>query len=184
MKKLLAGLAAVLLLPWLALASASSMDPAGAGVLFSSDGGDSFMAEVLSQPRIRLLPASRRDLEVGLVDPRPLAVLVFLAQRHELAGVGPFVSGHDYFVRDPVTRRPTRRPSNHAFGRAADIGAVDGAAVTPSNRSAFDAVREVLSLPDDLRPDEVGAPWALRVGAAASFTDAAHQDHLHLGWNL
>ncbi len=41
-------------------------------------------AMVLSNPRIGLRPEARGDVVAGLIDPRVLQVLLFLAERHDL----------------------------------------------------------------------------------------------------
>lgn len=130
--------------------------------------------QVLSHQSIRLRPAARLDVQHGLVDGRVLALLLALADRHELTSVGPLVGGHSYYVKG------TTRPSNHTFGRAVDITFIDGTPVSSLSTSAYDAVYFVLSLPEPLRPDEVGSPW--RFASAGSFTDRAHLNHVHLGW--
>ncbi|MGH2812628.1 MAG: hypothetical protein ACRDI1_07955, partial [Actinomycetota bacterium] len=84
---------------------------------------EDLVSAVLGHQSIRLLPGARRDLESGLVDARILRLLLILAERHELSAVGPLVSGHSYYVKG------TDHISNHVFGRAVDILAVDGAPV-------------------------------------------------------
>lgn len=131
---------------------------------------------VLVHPDIRVRNEDAFDLVQQRVDPRVLCTLLALATRHRLAAVGPFTR-HSYFVRG------TTRPSNHVFGRAVDVPVVDGAAVGPENAAARALVVDVLTLPDDIRPDEVLSPWELRVGGAWSATDADHGDHVHLGFD-
>lgn len=130
----------------------------------------------LNHPRLVLRPDGASDVAAGGVDPRVLAVLLVAATRHELSAVGPFISGHAYFVA------ATARASNHAFGRAVDIGVVDGAPVSVDNRAALDVVRIVAALGDRLRPDEVGCPWPDEVAGVPSITDG-HGSHLHLGFD-
>lgn len=131
---------------------------------------------VLNHPSIHLRGPARSDIEHGLVDVRVLAVVLFLAERHELTSVGPFVSAHSYYVKG------TSRPSNHAFGRGVDIAAVDGVPVSPGNSGALDALMMLGSLQPPLRPNEIGAPWAVRFDAINTFTKA-HADHLHIGFS-
>lgn len=130
--------------------------------------------EVLGHPSIHLRAPARSDVEHGLVDARVLAVLLYLAERHELTSVGPLVSAHSYYVKG------TTHPSNHAFGRAVDITSIDGALVSSKNLGARDVVELALSLQEPGRPDEVGSPW--RFPSRGSFADKAHLDHVHLGW--
>lgn len=129
---------------------------------------------VLVHPRIGLRPAAEDDILKGRVDGRVLAVLLVVATRHDLSHVGPFASGHSYYVAG------TDSPSNHAFGRAVDIPVVDGAAVRPGNEAARRATEIVDALPADLRPTEIGCPWA--DAARGAFT-AGHDDHLHFGFD-
>lgn len=131
---------------------------------------------VLSNPAIGLTPAARGDVAAGTVDPRVLAVLLSLAETHELAPVGPLITGHTYFVKG------TNRVSNHVFGRAVDILGVDGAPVSPTNDAARDVMWAVLALPQSLLPDELGGPWVLSNGELSSFTKD-HLDHIHLGYD-
>jgi hypothetical protein len=133
-------------------------------------------AMVLSHPRIGLRPEARGDVAAGLVDPRVLQVLLFLAERHQLNSVGPLITAHSYYVRG------TNVPSNHAFGRAVDITVIDGAGVSVANSGALDAMELVLTLSPPLLPDELGGPWLLSHPAVDVFT-RDHGDHLHIGWD-
>lgn len=131
-------------------------------------------AAVLSHPNIGLTAAARGDVEAGLIDSRVLQVLLVVAEAHELAPVGPFISGHTYFVKG------TSRVSNHMYGRAVDIIGVDGAPVSPSNVAARNVMELILDLPVEITPDEVGGPWVLSNGRITTFTKD-HLDHIHVG---
>jgi hypothetical protein len=132
---------------------------------------------VLANPNVELRPEAEADLKAGRVDPRVLAVLLALSARFSLAGVGPFVTGHSYYVAG------TNRPSNHTFGRAVDIGTIDAELVAPANGAARQAALALASLPAPLRPDEIGSPFADLESLPGLFSDADHQDHLHLGYD-
>jgi hypothetical protein len=132
---------------------------------------------VLANPSIVLRPEAESDVRTGRVDPRVLAVLLALSERFSLAGVGPFVSGHSYYVAG------TNRPSNHAFGRAVDIGTINGELVSPANGAARQAALVLASLPAPLRPDEIGSPFPDLSSLPGLFSDADHQDHVHLGFD-
>lgn len=135
----------------------------------------SVLAEaVLHHPNIGLRAAAEDDVLDGRVDARVLGVLLAIATRHELSHVGPFVAGHSYYVAG------TNSPSNHAFGRAVDVPVVDGDPVSPSNEGARLATLIVDALPGDLRPTEIGCPWA--DAADGAFTKG-HDDHLHFGFD-
>jgi hypothetical protein len=133
-------------------------------------------AMVLSNRRIGLTPEAKGDVAAGLIDPRVLQVLLFLAERHDLNWVGPLITGHSYYVRG------TTRPSNHAFGRAVDISVIDGVPVSIANPAALDAMKSVLSLSPPFLPDELGGPWLLHNPSVRTFTKD-HGDHIHIGWD-
>jgi hypothetical protein len=133
-------------------------------------------AMVLTHPRISLQQEASADVAADRVDPQVLQVLLYLAERHRLGPVGPFITGHAYYVRG------TNTPSNHAFGRAVDIAVIDGQPVSPSNPAARDAMEMVLELPPPLLPDELGGPWMLPHDEVSVFT-SDHDDHLHIGWD-
>lgn len=133
-------------------------------------------AMVLSHPRIQFRPEARADVASGRVDPRVLQVLLFLAERHSLGPVGPFITGHSYYVAGTTTA------SNHAFGRAVDIVVIDGLPVSLANPGARDAMEMILMLPPPLLPDELGGPWLLYHPDVGVFTKD-HGDHLHVGWD-
>lgn len=174
MKLLIAGLAFVLAIPIVAAGAVVDALTAGAPTPVFAGDIDALGTQVLSDPHIRLLANARKDVEAGRVDGRVLSALLFVAAKHDLGSVGPFVSGHSYFVKE------TTRVSNHVYGRAVDISVVDGVAVSFSNAGALEAVRALLSLPAPFRPDEVGSPWDLP--DSGSFADDQHSTHLHFGW--
>lgn len=134
-------------------------------------------AAVLSNPRLSFLPEAAADVTEGRVDDRVLQLLLVLSEEHRLGPIGPFITGHSYYVAG------TQTPSNHAFGRAVDIAAVDGQPVSASNRAAREVVDAVLLMTGPMLPDEVGSPWEIPHPVADTFTDSAHQGHIHLGWD-
>jgi hypothetical protein len=158
-------------------AAANETRPLELGALPALGDRAALARAALSNPNLELRPEAEADLKAGRVDPRVLAVLLALAERFSLAGVGPFVSGHSYYVDG------TSRPSNHAFGRAVDIGTIDGEPVSPLNGPARAATLALASLPAPLRPDELGSPFADLSGLPGLFSDEDHQDHLHLGYD-
>jgi len=174
MKLLIAGVILILFVPVVAAGAVVDALTVGAPTPVVAGDVDALGAQVLSSQHIRLTANARKDVEDARVDGRLLGVLLLLAAKHDLGSVGPFVSGHSYFVKG------TMRVSNHVRGRAVDISVVDGAAVSPRNTGALEAARAVLSLPAPLRPDEVGSPWSLP--APGAFSDVMHQNHIHLGW--
>jgi hypothetical protein len=55
--------------------------------------------------------------------------------------------------------------------------------VSPSNDAALDLALAILTGSPDLQPDELGSPWPGLSQFPGAFSDAGHQDHLHIGWS-
>lgn len=136
-------------------------------------------AQVLANPRLTIYEAGRGDVAAGAVDTRVLVVLQTLSQRWELT-VTSLKAGHSMCVGGGAYAGCS--VSNHWYGRAVDIGAVDGAAVTPANTAALEVALTVAALPEPLRPTEVGTPWPA-LDPPGFFSDADHEDHLHVGYD-
>lgn len=170
MKIVLAIALGLLLLPVVLLGGlgASEQTPSSAHVPTPE-----LIGAVLSNPSIRLRPPAAEDVRSGRVDARVLAVLLIASEGHTL-GVGPLLTGHSYYVAG------TARVSNHVYGRAGDITMVDDRNVSPGNEAALDLVLTLASLPEPLRPDELGSPWKLEVEGVRIFT-RGHGDHIHWG---
>ena len=71
--------------------------------------------------------------------------------------------------------------SNHFAGRGVDIAAIDGVPVNASNFDAREMAMKLQDLAPSIRPDEIGTPWA--INGPGYFTDGAHQNHLHIGFD-
>lgn len=130
---------------------------------------------VLASGAITLNARSRDDIASGQVDQRVLAMLIAVSFDHQIE-VTVLRSGHSKYVKG------TKRLSNHILGRAVDIGAVDGRLVRTSNKGARAIVDQLLSLPAQIRPSEIGSPW--NTDAPETFTDSGHDDHLHIGFDF
>jgi hypothetical protein len=173
-------LAAIMLLPVLVISAVAggmgAHDSPPSVPTLSGDYGD-LVSAVLSNHNIGFTPNARADVAAGRIDSRVLQILLVLSESHELAPVGPLITGHSYFVKG------TTRVSNHVFGRAVDILGVDGAPVSRWNAGARRVIEEALSLAPPLGPDEVGGPWIVTIGSRSSFTNPDHQDHIHIGFD-
>lgn len=152
----------------LELAASYGAAPAG-GAVGAGDAG-----ALLNNPNLSLSPGARQDLIDGVIDQRVIDFLAWAAAHHQIA-VSTLKSGHSQFVNG------TDRVSNHWYGRAADIAAVDGDAVTPGSAAARAFAEEAIALGQG-RPDEIGLPWSDLTGAPGVFSDADHQNHVHAGW--
>ena len=131
-------------------------------------------SQFLANRRITLTAQARSDVEAGIVDARLLTLLDALAQDHTLF-LTVFKTGHAMRTRNGSI-------SNHYYGRAVDIFAVDEVPVSSSSLVARQLVSEVAAFQGGLGPDEVGHPFP-SIGFDGSFTDADHRDHIHIGYD-
>jgi len=135
------------------------------------------VAAVLANPRIQLTSVQQVDLTGGLIDPRVVTLLAWLGQRHSIVATS-LRSDHSYLTKDGTV-------SNHASGRAVDIGAVDGELCTGTREGACGRLAvEMAVLPGVLRateliycfdPDGPLSPFG--------FARADHCDHIHAGYD-
>src|SRR6185295_14090091 len=127
-------------------------------------------AALLDNPNVQLDAAGVADLRAGRIDPRIVAVLEDVSRRHRIT-VSAMLSDHG-------VRTAGGSISNHHYGRAVDIAAIDGRPVSPGNAAARELAESLLRLEPGIRPTELGSPWAL--GDPVAFTDGDHQDHIHV----
>lgn len=126
---------------------------------------------VLDEDRIRLPGAARADVLAGTVDDRVLGALLALAERWTV-DVLVLASGH------PTNVFNTDRVSNHTLGRAVDIWALDGIPVIDQARAPW---KDAMNAAAAAGATEVGGPMDPDV--RPFFSDAVHQDHLHIGFD-
>lgn len=139
--------------------------------------------DLIDHPNVSMGSAQRSDLEAGIIDPQLVAILLSLAQDHQIY-ISSLKTGHSLCVARTGTY-PNCTVSRHASGRAADIALFDGSPVADNNRSARNQLltwhamdREV----NFLRPWTIGHPFGDLAGAApGSFNDGDHEDHFHIG---
>jgi hypothetical protein len=126
---------------------------------------------LLANPRVILPEAARLDaLSEEGIDDRIADTLNALSERW-VVDVSVLRSGHavDVFGTD--------RTSNHAVGRGVDIWALDGVPIIERSRSPW---RPAMELAAGAGASEVGGPEQL--APEPYFTNASHQDHLHIGF--
>jgi len=149
-----------------------------------SQSGSELAARVLADHRIRLA-SGYGDVASGRVDPRVLAVLLYLAETYGDVTVSCLISGHSRFVAQSTAERKQgapRRESAHIYGRAADISSIGGIPVIGNQQPGGivdQAVRRILSLPPALQPRQVISLLDL---SGPSFALPDHADHLHIGY--
>lgn len=127
---------------------------------------------VLEHPRIWLPTSARWDIHEGIVDERLLALMVEIAEDHEVAVVS-LVRGHPLHVfgKDHV--------SEHIPGYAVDVYKVDGEIIAAQREEGSAAHTLSRRLFDDGLA-RLGSPWAFDGFGGRSFTDVVHHDHLHI----
>ena len=143
--------------------------PSGVALAQASSGS------ILNNPNITLTELARQDVSAGVIDGRVLQVLDILGQRFHIS-ISVLKSSHSPYVSG------TTSFSNHYFGRAVDIYAVNGANVSPLNLHARQVVLLLNQFPEQLRPSEVGSPFYDIVYPGA-FADGDHRDHVHIGFD-
>jgi hypothetical protein len=129
-------------------------------------------ARVLDHPDITLPDSARWDINRGAVDTSLLNAVLRAAREHELS-IAVLRSGHPHNVWE------TTRPSAHSAGFAVDIWAVAGRPVIEQREPRTPAYE----VAEDLYAGgagQLGSPWVFDKGGVRSFTDAVHQDHIHL----
>jgi hypothetical protein len=127
---------------------------------------------VLDNPNIKLPDSARWDIHRGLVDDALLTALASVAAEYELS-ISVFRAGHPHNVW------ATARPSAHSRGFAADIYAVGGRLVI-TQRLPDSSAYKAASLLFANGASQLGSPWVFGPGGPRSFTDAVHQDHIHV----
>jgi hypothetical protein len=161
--------------------TAVGTDSVGAAVAQS---GYTLSQRVLADDRITL-GSGYGDVAAGRVDPRVLALLLYLAEAHGEVTVSCLITGHSRFVAQTASekkRKAPRRVSAHAYGRAVDISSIGGVSVIGNQQPGGivdRAVQDILSLPASLQPSQVISLLDL---SGPSFRLPDHGDHLHVGY--
>ncbi|MDH3681934.1 MAG: lytic transglycosylase domain-containing protein [Acidimicrobiia bacterium] len=137
---------------------------------------------LINHPNVSMGPAQRADLEAGIIDPQLVAILLSLAQSHEIY-ISSLQTGHSLCIARSGTY-PNCRISRHASGRAADIWMFDGQVVADGNRAARSQLLTWHAMNREtnyLRPWTIGHPFGDLAGdAPGSFNDGDHEDHFHI----
>jgi hypothetical protein len=136
---------------------------------------DASVRAVLANPHIELTGVQRVDLASGLIDRRVVALLAWLGRSHTLI-VTALRSDHSRYTSEGNL-------SNHTFGRAVDIGAVDGQRCTGTRWGncgrlavAIAGVAGPLHSTELIYCFDPDGPLS-----ADAFARADHCDHIHWG---
>lgn len=131
---------------------------------------------VLDDKRITIYPGGRSDIQAGIIDPRSLVTLLFIANRHHSLTISSLVSGHNVFTT-------SGNISLHSYGQAMDIAVVDGKSIYGNQSGAtcitVQVLKDILRLPESMQPHELISLWSL---GGPSFALADHDDHIHVGF--
>ena len=139
--------------------------------------GSASVRDVLHNPRVALTPIQQADLRSGTIDPRLIDTLAWIGRHHSVV-ITALKSDHAEYTVDGAV-------SNHAAGRAMDIGEVDGEVCrgTRTGKCA-DLVRELAAVQGPLRATELISCWAPDgPDDPRGFARADHCDHIHVGWD-
>jgi hypothetical protein len=135
---------------------------------------DEHAVAVLDDERIELPDSARWDIHAGSIAPSLLQAMSRLADVSGGYAVNVLDTGH------PTHVFGTDRISDHTRGRAVDVHQIGDRLVIDDRQDdshTQQVVEELYRSPDD---PILGSPWALDAFGGRSFTDAVHQDHLHL----
>ena len=151
--------------------AASAMPPVAIGA------PDASVHAVLGNPHIELTGLQRVDLASGLIDRRVVALLAWLGRGHTFV-VTSLRSDHSRHTNEGNL-------SNHTFGRAVDIGAVDGERCTGTRWGSCGRLAVAIAgIAGPLHSTELiycfdpDGPLS-----ADAFARADHCDHLHVGYD-
>jgi hypothetical protein len=116
-----------------------------------------------------------RDIQAGMLDQRITSLLALMTRDHQVT-ISSLRSDHSMMTA-------SGNVSNHYYGRAMDIAAVDGVSCTDTSTTAPCAQLgfALAQLPEPLRPTELIYCFDLD-GTGPAFAMADHCDHIHAGY--
>jgi Transglycosylase SLT domain len=118
----------------------------------------------------------KRDLESGAIDPRIVGLLGAITQAHQVT-ISALRSDHSTYTAEGGV-------SNHYYGRAMDIAAVDGVSCTDTAPTAPCAqlATTLSQLPAPAMPTELIYCFDVD-GPGPAFARSDHCDHVHAGYD-
>lgn len=130
---------------------------------------------VLDNERVDIYDGGRSDIDFGLIDPRVLVTMEFIANRYGQIGVTSLVTGHSVFTT-------SGNVSLHSMGQAMDIATVSDISINghqQRNSITTKVLRDILLMPKSMQPAELISLWDL---GGPSFALSDHADHIHIGF--
>jgi hypothetical protein len=118
----------------------------------------------------------KQDLEDGAMDPRIVGLLGAITQSHQIT-ISALRSDHSEYTTEGNV-------SNHYYGRAMDIAAVDGVPCTDTSPSApcGELATTLSQLPAPAMPTELIYCYDVD-GPGPAFARSDHCDHVHVGYD-
>jgi Transglycosylase SLT domain len=116
-----------------------------------------------------------RDIQAGLLDQRVTGLLALMTKEHQIT-ISSLRSDHSQMTA-------SGNVSNHFYGRAMDIAAVDGVSCTDTSTTApcAELGYALAQLPEPLHPSELIYCFDLD-GLGPAFALPDHCDHIHAGY--
>ncbi len=146
-----------------------------AGVLLLSK--EALQRRVLADRQIELPECDRFEVRAGQIDRRLLAALAYLSEQGFRLTITSLLCGRYGSITT------SGNISNHSFGNAADIAAINGVPVLGNQGPGTlteALLKAVLRLQGTLVPDEL---ISLQEFGGPSFAMGDHADHVHLGYS-
>ncbi len=118
----------------------------------------------------------KQDLDSGAIDPRIVGLLGAITQSHQIT-ISALRSDHSEYTSEGNI-------SNHYYGRAMDIAAVDGVSCTDTAPTApcGELARTLSQLPAPAMPTELIYCFDVD-GPGPAFARSDHCDHVHVGYD-
>ncbi|GAC1521070.1 MAG: hypothetical protein NVS2B6_05240 [Thermoleophilaceae bacterium] len=130
---------------------------------------------VLSDPRLDIYPAGRRDIQTGQINSRVLIAAEFLAAHGLKPKITSLKSGHSDMTA-------SGNVSEHASGNALDIAALNGVPILGNQGPGGIAEQAIKLLMQLQGPNQADQIISLRSFGANTLALPDHANHIHVGF--
>jgi hypothetical protein len=130
---------------------------------------------VLSDTRIDIYPAGRKDIQTGQIDRRVLATLEYLAESGLEPSISSLRSGHGFYTS-------SGNVSEHSSGNAVDISQINGVSILGHQEPggvADQTVKRLMLLQGTASPHQI---ISLLDYGANTLSLPDHANHIHVGF--